>query len=106
VQVAAAGDRVGPQLDVGSGEGKEAHPWPGRVAVREQADTQARCDHVLHQVEAVCLVGNARGEADHGGKRADDVLVRGVTGVADPVVVPEAGEGVQRRWAGGGFAGG
>jgi hypothetical protein len=76
------------------------------VAVREQADAQAGCDHVLDQVEAVCLVGDARGEAGHGGERTDDVLVRGVAGVADPVVVPEAGEGVQRRWAGGGFAGG
>ena len=104
VQAPVAGDGVGPQLDVWGGEGKDAHPWAGCLAEREQPDAQAGGDHVLHQAEAVCLVGDAGGEPGHGGERADDVLVCGVAGVADPVVGPVAGEDLQRRCAGGGFA--
>src|SRR6516162_289580 len=104
-QAAVAGDGVGPQFDVWGGQGKEAHSLAGGVAEWKQPDAQASCDHVLHQVEAVCLVGDAGGEPGHGGERADDVLVCRVAGVTDPVVPPEAGEDLKRRLARGGFAG-
>jgi hypothetical protein len=106
VQASVAGDGVCPQLDIWSREGKYAHLRPGGVAKREQPDAQAGRDHVLHQIEAVRLVGDAGREPGHGGERADDVLVRGVAGVADPVVGPVAGEDLQCRFAGHRFAAG
>src|ERR1700683_3693171 len=78
VQVPVAGDGVGPQLYVWSGEGKEAHSFADSVVERKQSDAKACSDHVLHEVEAVRLVGDAGGEPGHGCERADDVLVRGV----------------------------
>jgi hypothetical protein len=63
-----------------------------RLAGRQQTDTETRHDHVLHELEAVGAVDDAWLEPGEGSNRADDLLVRAVAGVHDPVVILEARE--------------
>ncbi len=90
------GDGVRPQLDVRGRQGKQPDAGEGHTVHGQQSHAQVCDDHVLHQVEAVGLMGQPGAEPRHGGEGADDVFVGGVAGVGDPLGRAEPGEDVRR----------
>jgi hypothetical protein len=93
--VAAAGHGVGPQDHLGLPQPPQRYPADG-TRRRQQAHAQACHDHLLHQVEAVRAVRDARLEAGQRGDDADYLLVGGVARVHDPVLVPVLAEHLGR----------
>src|SRR5215472_3102414 len=92
----AAGGGVSPHLDVRIRQVKDPDTRSNRMTERKQSHAHVRGNHVLYQLEAVGLVGDGWRELDHGGDRADDVLVGGIARVTDPVAGAEPSEDLGR----------
>jgi hypothetical protein len=75
---AAADGGVCPQHYLRVVQWLQCHAFRGRLAGREQPDSEAADDHVLDQFEAVRAVRDAGLEAGQRAKDPDDVVVGGI----------------------------